>query len=168
MLEMTFTSIDPRHAKPLTMVMVGIEEAIIGTNIGVEIEIRCILIRGIIIHPMEIKTTKIIQLITQLNRCLGGGVVDVALAATLQIVEPRGEILAQDIVHLDAGHVPDLGQAHREAAEETLRSDHDRIQDCLLLTNVSRQCLCGDILQIRAEGAEVQTIMDRIDLRLQE
>merc|ERR1719354_846959 len=96
MLEMTFTSIDPRHAKPLTMVMVGIEEAIIGTNIGVEIEIRCILIRGMIILPMEIKTTKIIQLIIQLNRCLGGGVVDVALAATLQIVEPRGEILAQD------------------------------------------------------------------------
>lgn len=168
MLEMTFTFIDPRHAKHPTMVMFGIEVGIAGTNIGVEIEIRCILIRGMIILPMEAKTTKILHLNTQLNRYLGVGVEDVALAATRLIVEPGGEILAPGTVHLDAGQDPDPGQVHREAAEETLRSDHGHIQDDPLLISVSRQCSCGDILQIRAEGAEVQTAMDRIDLCLQE
>ncbi len=168
-LEMTFTSIDPRHAKHPTMVMVGIEAAdIAGTNIGVEIEIRCILIRGMIILPMEAKTTKIIHLNTQLNRYLGVGAEDVVLAATRLIVELGGEILDPGIVHLDAGHDPDLEQVHRAAAEETLRSDHGHIQDDPLLINVSRQCSCGDILQIRAEGAEVQTAMDRVDLCPQE
>ncbi len=167
-LEMTFTSIDPRHAKHLTMVMVGVGEGITGTNIGVEIEIRCILIHEMIILPMEAKTTKIIHLNTQLNRYLGVGAEDVVLAATRPIVEPGGAILDPGIVHLDAGHDPDLEQVHRAAAEETLRSDHGHIQDDPLLINVSRQCSCGDILQIRAEGAEVQTAMDRVDLCPQE